>query len=136
MPVQVIWDDEAHTRLHQVYSGTLTIDDYITATNEIERMAKTVPHTIYTIMDRMQVLSTPGVLIPALRYANKHVPPNLGVRVIIRASSFTRAIVDIGKRVAPRLVENVYFASNLEEARALIEKHTEVPQRILTTKIG
>ena len=85
MPVQVVWDDKTHTRLRQVYFGTITIDDYTQATDEIVRMAKSMPHTVHTIIDQTQVFSTTGVLLPILRYANKHMPPNLGVRVIVGA---------------------------------------------------
>ncbi len=123
MPFEVVWDDEAQTILRQIYSGHVIMPDYIHCTDEFARMAKSVPHTVHTMMDRTQVISTPSVLIPALRYANNHVPPNLGLRVIIKAGMFTRVIVDIGRRMAPHLVQNVYFASTLDEARAIIQKH-------------
>ncbi len=123
MPVKVEWDNEAQTMLRQIYSGHVTLQDYINCTDEFERMAKTVPHTIHSLMDRTQIVSTPSVMIPALRYANNHVPPNLGLRVIIKAGMFTRLIVDIGRRVAPHLVQNIYFAATLDEAHAIIQKH-------------
>jgi len=45
MPIQVIWDNEAKTTIRQIYSGKLTLQDYITATDVVEQMAKGVsPH--------------------------------------------------------------------------------------------
>ena len=125
MPIQVIWDDEAKTIIRQIYSGKLTLDDYITATNELEQMVKGVPYTVHSLMDRTDVISAPGIVLPAMRYANSHVPPNLGLRVIIKGDMFTHVIVDIGRRVAPRLVHDIYFVETLEEGRAIIAKHSK-----------
>jgi hypothetical protein len=38
---------------------------------------------------------------------------------------FTRLIVDIGRRAAPRLVDNVYFVDTVEEARLIIARNSE-----------
>jgi hypothetical protein len=123
MPVDLVWDNEERTILRQIYSGHLQLEDYIKAVNELESMAKTVSHTVHSVMDRTQILSTPNVALPAMRYANSHVPPNLGLRVVIKASMFTQFIVDIGRRVAPRLIDKVYFVNTLEEAHALIARY-------------
>jgi len=124
MPIQVIWDDETKTTIRQIYSGKLTLQDYITATDQVEQMAKGVSYTIHSLMDRTEVISAPGIVLPAMRYANNHVPPNLGVRVIIKGDMFTHVIVDIGRRIAPCLVHDIYFVDTLDEGRAVIAKHT------------
>jgi hypothetical protein len=125
MPVQVIWDDEAHTILRQIYSGHLKLNDYIEGTDEFGRMARTVTHPVHSIMDRTKVISTPGVILPAMRYANNNLPPNLGLRIVVKASMFTRLIVDLGRRVAPKLADKVYFADTVEEAHRVIAQHGE-----------
>jgi hypothetical protein len=122
MPIRVIWDDETKTTIRQIYSGKLTLQDYIIATDAVEQMAKGVTHTVHSLMDRTEVISAPGIILPAIRYANNHVPPNLGVRVIIKGDMFTHVIVDIGRRIAPRLVHDIYFVDTLEEGRAVIAK--------------
>ena len=123
MPIQVVWDDESKNTIRQIYSGKLTLQDYIIATDTVEVMAKQVTHTVHSLMDRTDVVSAPGIVLPAMRYANSHVPPNLGVRVIIKGDMFTHVIVDIGRRIAPRLIHDVYFVATLEEGRAIITKH-------------
>src|SRR5438105_4332271 len=123
MPIQVVWDDESKNTIRQIYSGKLTLQDYIIATDRVEVMAKQVTQTVHSLMDRSEVVSAPGIVLPAMRYANNHVPPNLGVRVIIKGDMFTHVIVDIGRRIAPRLVHDVYFVDTLEEGRAIIAKH-------------
>ena len=125
MPVQVVWDDEARTILRQIYSGHLKLNDYIEGTDEFGRMARTVTHTVHSIMDRTGVISTPGVLLPALRYANNNLPPNLDLRVVVKGSMFTRFIVDIGRRAAPKLANNVYFVDTVEEAHRIIAEHVK-----------
>jgi hypothetical protein len=125
MPVQVIWDDESQTALRQIYSGHLKLEDYMAATDEFGRMARTVSHNVHSIMDRTEVLSTPGVMLPALRYANNNLPPNMGVRIIIKSSMFTRILVDLGRRVAPNLVKDVHFVNTVEEARQIVARLTE-----------
>lgn len=126
MPVQVIWDDEGKTIIRQIYSGHLEISDYITAADQVEQMAKAVSYTVHSIMDRRAVLSAPGMALPAMRYANNHVPPNLGIRVVVKGDLFTRVLVDIGRRVAPRLVQDMHFVDTLEEGRALIARRSKV----------
>jgi hypothetical protein len=73
------------------------------------------------------VLSTPGVLLPAMRYANNTLPPNVGLRVIIKASLLTRVLVDLGRRVAPNLINNIHFVDTVEEAHCLIASQKKVP---------
>jgi hypothetical protein len=69
-------------------------------------------------------VSTPGVLLPAMRHANNTMPPNVGLRVIIKASMFTRVLVDLGRRIAPNVINNIHFVDTLDEARRLIDNHT------------
>ncbi len=125
MPIQVVWDDETKSTIRQIYSGKLTLQDYITATDTLEQMAKEVSHTVHSLMDRTAVLSAPGLVLPAMRYANNHVPSNLGLRVIVKGDMFTHVIVDIGQRVAPRLIHNIYFVDTLEAGRAMITKQVQ-----------
>lgn len=125
MPVQVIWDDEAHTILRQIYTGHLKLSDYMEASDEVGRMAKTVSHTVHSIMDRTGIISTPNVLLPALRYANNNLPPNIGIRVVVKGSTFTRLLVDIGRRAAPRVSKQVFFVDTVQEARTLIAQHAD-----------
>ena len=125
MPITVVWDNNAKTIIRQIYTGKLILQDYIMATNELEQMAKEVTHTVHSLMDRTDVISAPGIVLPAMRYANSHVPPNLGLRVIIKGDMFTHVIVDIGRRVAPRLVHDIYFVETLEEGRAVIANHSK-----------
>ncbi len=131
MPVKVIWDDEAKTCIRQIYSGDVTLQDYMMAADEVERMAKGVSYTVHSLMDRTGLVSTPPLVLPAVRYANNHVPPNLGLRVLIQAAPFTRVVIEIGRRIAPRLMQHIHFVDTLEEGRALITRYSEATLSIV-----
>jgi hypothetical protein len=120
MPVEVIWDDDAQTIIRQIYSGHLVLQDFFTGTDALLRMANSVTYPVHTIYDRTQVDSTPAMILPALRYVNSRVPPNLRLRIIVKPVLFTRVIIELAQKIAPRVVENLYFVETLEEARRMI----------------
>lgn len=122
MPVEVVWDDEAHTILRQIYRGAISVAEYYQATQQVVEMAATVEHTVHMIFDRRAVTSVPRRLLPVLRYANSKVPRNAGLRLILGASFSTRITVDMGRIVAPQLIQHVLFVSSLEEAYAIIQR--------------
>jgi hypothetical protein len=130
MPVQVVWDNPEKTILRQIYSGHVKIEDFFAATDEVFRMAQEVDHIVHSINDRTPALSFPARILPALRYANKHVPPNLGLRILIKPSLFARLMVDMGKVVAPKLTQDVYYVETLAEAYALIHKQRTIPPQV------
>ncbi len=123
MPVQVEWDDDDRRIIRQVYSGYITLDDYTQAVDQVAEMVSQVPHTVHSIMDRRAITASPSSALPALLYANRRLPGNLGLRLVIAPSIYTRMIVNIGRRVAPRVIHQVYFAETLEEARLIIQEH-------------
>ncbi len=121
MPGECRWDDENEkTILLHIYSGDVVLQDYFTMTDRSKEMMESVSHTVHTIMDRTAAISQPAGISAALRYANKNMSHNQGLRLIVGGNRFTRLMVDIGHMVAPNLVSEVYFADSLQEARALI----------------
>lgn len=121
MPVEVIWDDEAKTIIRQIYSGRVILDDYYKATDQFVKLANSVDYTVHSIMDRQDVLISEGSYLQVMRYANKIMPDNIGIRAIIKANVMTRMMINIGSRLAPRLVSQIRLVNNLEEARQVIE---------------
>lgn len=121
MPIDVIWDDEAKTIIRQIYSGRVILDDYYKATDQFVKLANSVDYTVHSIMDRQDVLISEGSYLQVMRYANKIMPDNIGIRAIIKANVMTRMMINIGSRLAPRLVSQIRLVNNLEEARQVIE---------------
>lgn len=129
MPVQVEWDNDSRSVIRQIYSGFVTLDDYMRATDQVAEMVGKVAHEVHSIMDRTAITSAPSTALPALLYANRKLPDNIGLRLIINPSMYTRMIVNIGRHVAPRVITNVYFARDIVEARAIIRDHMAVAGR-------
>ena len=73
MPIQAIWDDEAKTTIRQIYSGKLTLQDYITATDAVEDMSKEVSQTVHSLWIELmsslrRVWSYPPCAMPIIMY--------------------------------------------------------------------
>jgi hypothetical protein len=124
MPVQVIWDNAEKTIIRQIYSGHLQVEDYYRATDEFVRLTQEISHTFHNINDRTLVQSSPSQMLNAMRYANERLPAHLGVSVVVKPTMFSRVLVNIGKRVAPKLMREVYFVETLAQAYALIAAKT------------
>ena len=124
MAVQVVWGDAAQTIIRQIYMGDVELEDYYRAVDEFVRLAASVNHTVHSILDRTSITSSAGTIVQALRYGNSKMPVNVGLRIIIKPNLMTRIFVDIGRRVAPNLVQKVCYAETLEEAYTIIARET------------
>lgn len=118
--VEVIWDDAEKTIIRQIFKGTTTLEDYFYATDEVTRLATSVNHRVYSIHDRIGVVHQPKVLMPAIRYANDNIPPNIDLRIIVRPVLVTRIVVDMARQIAPNLMDNIRYTNSLDEAYELI----------------
>ncbi len=125
MPMKVIWDDENQTIIRQIYTGVVTTEDYYAAIDEFALLASSVTHTVHSIMDRREIQVVTGSYMNALRYGNGKMPDNLGLRVIINANGMTKMMINIGTRIAPRLVANIHFVNTLEQAYEVIASHQQ-----------
>lgn len=121
MPVQVVWDDDAKTIIRQIYSGHVVLNDYYDAVDHFVELASSVDYTVHSIMDRRDILVSQASYLQVMRYGDKKIPDNVGLRVIINAMAITRMMVNIGERITPRLINNVHIVDTLEEARTTIE---------------
>jgi hypothetical protein len=124
MPGRIEWDNEEKTILRTTYEGNMLLEEYYRVTDETFEALSHVPHTVHTIMLRQNVRSVPATMSKVLQYANKKTPPNLGINVIVGATTSTKMIVKIGRVIAPKLAKEVYFANSLEEARQIIQEKT------------
>ena len=124
MPVEVFWDNDEKTIVHQIYQGVVIQEDYYMAIERVAELLRSVDHTVHSIHERDQVKIHPSTTISALRYGHRIMPPNLGINVIIGAKQFTRVVANLGRTVAPNLVKEIFFADNVEEARAIIARES------------
>lgn len=122
MPVEVFWYDDEQTIIVQRYTGSIKTDDYYTAVDQVKALAATVPHTVYNIFDRTGVVGMPRSVLGAMRYANRNMPDNLDLRVIVAPTYGSQILMDLGQHVAPEMVRHLEYADTFDEALQMIRK--------------
>jgi hypothetical protein len=123
MPYQVTWDDEEQTIAVQTYSGTATMKDYYQAIDESAQLLSSVDHTVDLIMDLTAMKSDLKGFLTAVSYANKQVPANQRLVVVVGANRFVQTMGRIAGTIAPKATENVYFVDTLEDAHRVITEY-------------
>lgn len=123
MPGHIQWMNDEKTIISHIYEGVVTLEDYYAVIDRHYEMSSGQDHVVHSIMDRSGIKKSPASLSAVMRYANKKVPPNQGIRVVVGGQMLTKVLVNnIGKVIAPSLTKDVYFADNVEAAMALIEQ--------------
>lgn len=120
MPYSVHWDNPEQTTLHLRLSGTLTIEDYYLGLREVYDRIQTKPHTVDIIFDRAAVRRHPSKVFPVLRYAADTMPRNLGKKIIVGGTSFTRLAFNVIGQLKPNLGHELYFVDSLSDAYILL----------------
>jgi len=123
MPVEVIWDNEEKTIIRQIYSGVLVLDDYKSGTDQFLEMAHSVPHTVHTILDRQNVEEAKASSMKAMQYANERMPENIGLRIVLKPNKMSEAMINMGRYLAPDLVDKVEIVDSVEEAHQKVAEY-------------
>jgi hypothetical protein len=122
MGIQIVWDDEGKTILRHVYDKKWTIDEYYALVNDNYKIIEDAGRKIDIINDLREMGPLPDGVITAIRYAARHAHPNEGVKIMVGASMYVRALVSsINTTFATEGVK-VTHVTTLEEARAIIAK--------------
>ena len=125
MPVEVIWDNEEKTIIRQIYSGVLVLDDYKSGTDQFLEMAQSVQHTVHTILDRQNVEEAKASSMKAMQYANERMPENIGLRIVLKPNKMSEAMINMGRYLAPDLVDKVEIVDSVEEAHQKVAEYEE-----------
>lgn len=125
MPYQVTWVDEEKTIVAQTYTGKVLIEDYYHAVDESATLLSSVEHPVDLIMDATEAHTDMKGFLTAASYANKKVPENQRLVIVIGANRFVQTMGKIAGTIAPKATENLYFVDTLEDAHRVI---TEVRQ--------
>ena len=120
MPVQVEWDDEAHTTLYFAYSRPWTWDDYFQAIAHSQDLIARSPHMVYTISDTSRAGPVPAGSITQLRRSLQSLVPKTGGTVVIGVTPPIRAIVELFQRMNFPIARQWTIAASVDEARQII----------------
>lgn len=120
MPGRTEWLNDDHTIMLHLYEGKVILEDYYKVIDESYALTKAEDHVVHIIMDRSGLTESPASMTSVMRYGNKKIASNTGMRVIVGATFMTRVIVDVGRVIAKSLVDNVHFAESRDEALEII----------------
>jgi len=122
MGARSYWHDEQKTIIHQVYEGRCIAADFHTCINDAYRMVNTVNHSVDIIVDMTKATFIGTSFLSAQGNSEAKVQHNQRMAVLVGAPAFIRALVNIGKKIAPKTTKNIHFTKTIEEALILIGK--------------
>ncbi len=130
MAQKAIWYNTEKTILHQLFYDKADVNDYHQNVKDSLELISTVNHTVHLIMDLRNAQVDDKGMISALSKAEKTVPTNQGCVVVLGGKAYHKVLVNVGKVVAPKAVENVHFLDTMEQALEVISKQQaqEEPQ--------
>lgn len=120
MPISVRWNEDEKRILIQEFVGKWSLDEYYESAQIVVDEVKSQNHTVHVIGDLRRSASIPPGILSARSFLERTTPDNRGLIVIIGANSLLMMLIDIVRPVAPRFVNNLFFASSMEAALQMI----------------
>lgn len=117
MPIELTWDDEAHTILIQKYIGELTPEEFHQTVDQSRQMLLSVAHPVDLIIDARAVVNKIATVMSSAKYADDNVPANQRYIMVVGANMVIRSIVNTAAKFAPRATHNIVFVTTVSEAR-------------------
>ena len=120
MSVRIYWHDDQKTILHQVYEGQCVAADFHKCVNDSYPLVSSVTHTVDIIVDMTHARFVGASFLSARNNSEAKVQGNQRMAILVGAPGFIKALIGIGKTVAPKTTKNIHFANTVEEAYILI----------------
>lgn len=128
MGYQVGWADREQTIVVQKYSGDVQTREYYQMTDKSAELLSSVEHPVDIILDTTEMKSDLKGFLQAVSYANKKVPENQRLVVVVGANRFMQTMGNIARSIAPKATEKVYFVDTLPEAHKVIEAYRQAQE--------
>lgn len=119
MPFEVVWANDEKTIIHEIYSGVLTPDEYLQASEETNRLMTSVTHMVDVIADGREITVLRGNLLVAAHRVSRKTPPNQGIIVAVKPDQMIEVLIAIISRLFPNL--QIHMTKTIEEAFDLID---------------
>jgi hypothetical protein len=122
MPIKVEWDDEAHTVIHETYSGTWTIEDNRAERERVLSMLEGDGPMVDMIVE-LDNMKFPATIVshfselsrsPASRHSR------LGVFALVGLGSFENTLFQIFSKVYEVQARRLILSKSVEEARKML----------------
>ena len=121
------WDNEDKSVVLQQYVGTAFKEDLYSLATESARMLNSVSHTVHLIIDERNIKMNLNAV--DMQYLEKLVPVNQGGVVMIVSKknlAYKKFLQNAGEKLAPKTFEHPFFATNVEDARQLLQSQFQV----------
>jgi hypothetical protein len=89
-------------------------------------MLASVSHPVDIIIDVQTVTANYNGFLSAVRYANKVVPANQRLVILVGATAFLKAMTHVAEKIAPNATDKGYMVDTLEQAHQLITEYRAV----------
>lgn len=123
MSIELKWEDEAKTILRHTYKGAWTVEEFYRAVDESRALLLEVGHPVDLIIDMREGPNPPRGIAPAYQYADRKVPPNQRLIVMVDPSEYMRTFNRVVEGIAPRASQNRHVVETIEDAHELIEAY-------------
>ena len=121
------WDNEEKSVVLQQYIGIAFKEDLYNLATESARMLNSVAHKVHIIVDERNVKMSLNAV--DMKYLENLVPANQGGVVVIvdqKNLAYKKFLQNAGEKLAPKTFEHPFFATNVEEARQLLQSQFQV----------
>ncbi len=122
MSIEAVWLNEPQRIVHIRYGGDLATADYIEAIQTLSTMMQDVSNSVHFVLERTAVVRIQQSPLSILLFANRQLPQNVGVVVIIQPTTYIRMILSIARSLTPRLVKNLHYATDMTTALQIIQQ--------------
>ena len=101
MPIELIWDDEDRSIIHERFIGHWTWEEFHENAVEIRHMAESVSHRVDVIADLEASEGMPiGPAITQARAAMREVPPNWQGIIVVSGSWLVKTLTSVYQSVS------------------------------------
>jgi len=124
MQIAVFWDDPQQTIIRSESSGQWTWDEYHAAVEQVVALANSTNQRVDLIINSLPGAAAPsGSSIPHYQRAQRIMPDNVRLNIIVNTNTFGRMIINTFTRLnAGKGGLKVVAAGSLEEAHAVIAR--------------
>src|SRR5262245_56235477 len=125
MSVTVDWDNNDHSVIRYIYNDRLVWDELDTAIGAGHRLMDVATSTVDIIIDvrNSKLISTSA--LPRSRQVMQMNHPRQGIIIVVGASTWLRALVDLYHRVYGGNQQKFWMVDTVEEAHELIRRIRE-----------
>jgi hypothetical protein len=92
------------------------VQDFIAAVDQSRKLLLAVEHPVDLIIDMRSADGPPSGIIPAYQYADRKVPDNQRLLVMVNPTEYMKAFNQVVGKVAPRASAHRQVVASLEDA--------------------